>query len=146
MRVPSTYRQRGLKFNITPMIDIVFLLVIFFLVSTHFVNSEHREDLALPTATQSDDRPTTPRRLVINLLSDGEMRVNGRTVDLPAVVQMLQQDAAEGIDDYEVQIRGDREVTYNHVEPILLACARHGITRVGFKKLDESLQGHSRAP
>lgn len=136
MKVPSTYRHRGLKFNITPMIDIVFLLVIFFLVSTHFVNSEHREDLALPTATETDDRPAAPRRLILNLLSTGEMRVNGQEVDLAAVETMLSQDVAAGTEDYEVQIRGDRDVLYAQVEPLLLACARHNITRVGFKKLD----------
>jgi len=136
MRAPATNRGRSLRFNITPLIDIVFLLVIFFLVSTHFVNSEHREEVALPEATESDERPAAPRRLVINVLVDGALRVNGRAVTIDDVRQLIAEEVAAGTDDYEVQIRGDRDVPYDKVEPLLLACAQQGVTRIGFKKLD----------
>ncbi|MBM4074764.1 MAG: biopolymer transporter ExbD, partial [Planctomycetes bacterium] len=43
MRLPSTQIQRGLTFNITPLIDVVFLLIIFFLVASHFIRNETLE-------------------------------------------------------------------------------------------------------
>lgn len=57
MRVPTRRRDTGLKFDITPLIDIVFNLVIFFLVATHFVSSEARETVDLPAASSTDQRP-----------------------------------------------------------------------------------------
>ena len=66
MKIPRQARSRGLQFNITPLIDIVFLLVIFFLVATHFASSEVREPIDLPETSETDERPQPPRRLTIS--------------------------------------------------------------------------------
>ena len=68
MKVPVRPRQFGLSFNITPLIDIVFLLVIFFLIASHVARSESQEPVALPTATQKqDDVESLPDRLVVTI-------------------------------------------------------------------------------
>lgn len=136
MRAPIRPREFGLRFDITPLIDIVFNLVIFFLVATHFVSSEARETVDLPAASQSDERPPAPRRLVVTIRPDGTLIVGGRNVTIDAVEAMIAANAAHGTDDYEVQIRGDRTADFAAIEPILVACARHGVTRVGVNKLD----------
>lgn len=136
MRVPTRAREIGLKFDITPLIDIVFNLVIFFLVATHFVSSEAHETVALPEASQSDERPPAPRRLVVTVLADGRLSVGGRPVTIEDVEAMIGEAAQAGTDDYEVQIRGDRAARFEAVEPLLVACARQGVTRVVVSKLD----------
>jgi biopolymer transport protein ExbD len=136
MHIPTRNREIGLKFDITPLIDIVFNLVIFFLVATHFVSSEAHETIALPEASQSDERPPAPRRLVVTVLPDGTLTVGGRGVAAADVDAMIAEAAAAGTDDYEVQIRGDRTAQFDFVQPILISCARHGVTRVVVSKLD----------
>lgn len=136
MRIPSRRRELGLRADITPLIDIVFNLVIFFLVATHFVSSEAREPVELPAASQTDERPPAPRRLVVTVRADGRLLVAGQIVPPEAIEAMIAADAAAGTEDYEVQIRGDRRADYAAIEPILVACARHGVSRVGINKLD----------
>jgi biopolymer transport protein ExbD len=136
MRVPCRSREIGLKFDITPLIDIVFNLVIFFLVATHFVSSEARETIALPEASQTDERSPAPRRLVVTVLPDGSLRVAGREVAARGVEAMIAEAAAVGVEDFEVQIRGDRAAQFAAIKPLLIACARHGVTRVVVSKLD----------
>lgn len=136
MRIPVQQRRIGLKFDITPLIDIVFNLVIFFLVATHFVSSEARESIALPGATQTDDRPPLPRRLIVTIRADDSLVVNGRTLTADDIDALIAADASSGVDDYEVQIRGDRDADFAAVEPVLLSCARHGVTRIDVSKVD----------
>jgi len=135
MRIPTRKRPPGLRFNITPMIDIVFLLIIFFLVASHFVHSETAEAVELPEATQHDDRES-PHRLVVTIPADRQYRVAGRELKIEEIDQLI---AAAGeqadLSAFEVQIRADRAVPYKIIEPILLSCARAGVTNVKFKIL-----------
>ena len=133
MRIPVRSQKRGLRFNITPLIDVVFLLIIFFLVASHFVRNEKLEAVELPAATQSEaDREDSPRRLVVTITSNERLVVAGREVDLPELEQMILAGRERGQGRFEVRIRGDRAVPYRLIESILLACAKAGVTDVKF--------------
>jgi biopolymer transport protein ExbD len=132
MRVPRRERQSGARFNITPLIDVVFLLVIFFLVATHFAHQEEVEAVELPIAGNVTSGPEVPRRLTVTVRGDGTMSVKGRVVDVLEVEHLIRTDTAERSADYEVRIRADQQAPYQHVEPILLACLRAGVTKIGF--------------
>ncbi|MBX3442501.1 MAG: biopolymer transporter ExbD [Planctomyces sp.] len=131
MRVPARSRRTPLAFNLTPMIDVVFNLIIFFLVASHFSRADPEEDVSLPTATQASEPDPQPRRLVITIRDDGAWRVAGESVTLEQIEQMLAEGAEPG-GSLAVNLRGDRAVPYRFVEPLLLACARHGVTSVSF--------------
>jgi len=139
MRIPTRQRERGLSFNITPLIDVVFLLIIFFLAASHLVRSEAHETVELPKAAKTaDEEERTPHRLVITITADGSMHVGGKPADVQQVEQMIIAAAADGRDSqFEVRIRSDRSVAYRDIEPIMLACARSGVTRVGFAVLQK---------
>ncbi len=139
MKVPSSYQRKPLAFNMTPMIDVVFLLIIFFLVSSHLVKQEAQMPLSLPFAesgpTAQDDEG---QRVIINVLPDGRILLAGSHVTreqlpgrLAAQLEAFRNDHP-GRDDLEVRIRSDRSVPYAKVEPILLTCARAGIWNVTF--------------
>lgn len=142
MRVPTRPRKLGLRFNITPLIDVVFLLIIFFLVASHFVRSEAREPVDLPEATADEDRPKeAPRRLIVTVKPDETLSVGGQVVTLQTVEQMILAGRTEGAGKrirggFEVRIRADRSVPYRAVEPILLAAARSGVTDVKFAVIE----------
>lgn len=139
MRIPSSYRRKPLAFNMTPMIDVVFLLIVFFLVSSHLVKQEAQLPLPLPLAesgpTAVDDE--TPR-VTVNVLANGRILLAGQTVDRSELERRLRnqfqkfQHQNPQRDDLEVRIRSDRQVPYRRVEPLLLACARAGIWNVTF--------------
>lgn len=137
MRVPQQARQTGLRFQITPLIDVVFLLVIFFLVATHFVQHEAVQAVELPVASQGDEESDVPRRLVISVAADRTMSVKDRRVTLADVELMIAEDTAVRSADYAVRIRADQSVPYDHVEPIMLACLRAGVTRFEFAVREE---------
>ena len=133
MKIPTSSRKRSLRFNLTPLIDIVFQLIIFFLVASHFVRNENLEAVELPEATQEESEDAeSPHRLVVTITEDRRMHVAGRAVDQQAVEQMIIAGREESPQRFEVRIRGDRTIPYQMIEPILLASARAGVTDVKF--------------
>ncbi|RMG36252.1 MAG: biopolymer transporter ExbD [Planctomycetota bacterium] len=139
MRIPTELRQHGLQFNITPLIDVVFLLIIFFLAASHLARNEASEPVELPEASQAASERNLPHRLVITVRADGTLIVSGRPLAAGQLDRVLLEGRATAGDrPFEVRIRADRRVPYERVEPILIACARHGIRRVGFAVLPQT--------
>ena len=139
MRIPTRVRQLGVSLNLTPLIDIVFLLVIFFLVASHAARTESTEPVELPMVSEVEDgRVEMPRRLVVTVTADQALHVGGRTITLEQITGLLSE-ASSGspAGEYEVRIRGDRRVPFRVVEPLMVACAQAGITRIGYAVLPE---------
>lgn len=133
MRVPNHLRGSRPSVNMTPMIDVVFQLIIFFLVSSHLAKQEAQLPLPLPVAASGDkEGDQTNPRVTVNVLADGQLSLAGKHVSVRELQQRLHTRLAESGADLEVRIRSDRAVAYQHVEPILLACARAGIWNVAF--------------
>jgi biopolymer transport protein ExbD len=133
MRAPNNLRSGSLGFNMTPMIDVVFLLIIFFLVSSHLAKQEAQMPLPLPTAESGkasgdEDAP----RLTINVLLDGQLMLAGRHIQPQELQSRLADRLSNEGPGLQVRIRSDRNAPYRFVEPIMLACARAGIWDVSF--------------
>ncbi len=136
MKLPARPRSR-LMFNITPLIDIVFNIMIFFLVTAHFVQSQEMDEVDLPPATEVADEATVPKRVIVTVLADSTLRVSGRSVDISGIESIIAS-AAQDPEQLEVQIRADAVVPYAAVEPILFTCARYGVQQVGFKVVENT--------
>ena len=139
MHIPRYKPHQKLGFNMTPMIDVVFLLIIFFLVSSHLAKQETQIELALPTAVSAADYTLADKpRLTINIGADGSYSLAGRPI---AAERLPEQFAAvrdkEG-GDVEVRIRGSRLAPYSAAEPIMIACTRAGIWDVSWAVYRES--------
>jgi biopolymer transport protein ExbD len=137
MKVLQRQRPPGLQFNITPMIDVVFLLVIFFLFTAHFAQNEQVEAVELPRASEVADAHETPRRMIVSITAGGSLYVKGRQITPDEFELLLQENTAGRTADYEVRIRSDQSVPYAQVEPVLLASLRAGVTRIGFAVTEE---------
>ena len=131
MKLPARSRS-GLLFNLTPLIDIVFKIMIFFLLSAHFTRSAEKDAVDLPSATQISDDDAVPRRLVITIHEDNSLHLGGQPLTREVIEAALVDSLAENR-TIQVQIRSDKDVPYGTVEPLLLLCARHGVQDVGFK-------------
>ncbi|QDT92459.1 ExbD/TolR family protein [Gimesia algae] len=138
MRVPTRPRQPGIRFNITPLIDIVFLLVVFFLAATHLTQNEKLEAVELPEASQNESEPDeTPRRMIITITLDENLHLRGNEISPEELeAQLLALDESKR-HEMEIRIRGDRRIPYQIVEPVLISCARAGISNVKFLVLNE---------
>ncbi len=112
--------------ELTPMIDMVFLLLIFFLVATTFQQEEREMQIALPFASSSAPISAMLKEIVINVDEQGEIIVGGRKVDGETLSGMI----AEAVDrnpDQKVTVRGDRNVVYAHIVRVLDICKASGI-------------------
>jgi biopolymer transport protein ExbD len=138
MKTPGAPRRRSIGFNMTSLIDIVFLLIIFFLVASHIARSEAVEAVNLPEASEvQSETGRTPQRLVVTVMADRSMYVASREVTLPQLEQTILAASKESARGFELNIRADRNATYAEVEPLLLTCARLGVTQVGFNVLQK---------
>jgi len=138
MRIPTRTQDRGFAFNITPLIDVVFLLIIFFLVASHFIRNENLERIDLPLASQGKDEAESASRLVITVLPTGQLVLRTTPIPDAEFEQRLQQLVDKhGPTTTELRIRADRTVPFNKVEPLLLTAARNSVTRVRFSVMTE---------
>lgn len=133
MRIPFRRLETGVGFNMTPMIDVVFQLIIFFLLSSHLARQETQLPLPLPAAGSAQAAADVERpRLTINVLADGTLLVANRPIDRTELDRLLADRQRQHGEALEVRIRGDRSVAYRHVEAVMLACTRAGIWNVAY--------------
>jgi biopolymer transport protein ExbD len=117
------------KLDLTPMIDIVFLLIIFFMVGTQFTEMERQYDIKLPTVTDAKPLTNLPDDIIVNVQQDGEISVNGEKKSLPELEKTLEV-ARQNFPGQSVVIRGDSTGPYQNVMNILEICHRAKIRSV----------------
>lgn len=140
MKTPAKTTPPAPALNMTPMIDVVFLLIIFFIVSSSLIHQENAMEIELPTArTGKMPEENQLRKLTINIPAEGKILIGTQPIDNAALRGYLEKQAndptaTEGI---EVRIRVHRDIPYRNVAPILRDCAECGIWNVTFPVLDE---------
>ncbi len=113
--------------NLTSMIDVVFLLIIFFMVGTQFTNSERQIDLQLANVGELKPMVAPPDQRVISVNEFGQCHLDGQPVSIEQLTQQLNALRARypGI---RVVVRADQKVTLQHVAAASAAAQRAGIT------------------
>ena len=137
MRTPKLLSAGSASINMTPMIDVVFLLIIFFLVSSHLAKQENQVELALPTAASALDDPATRETLTVNVLPDGQWQIAGVNLDQPSISAKLRQRVMQTGEPLRLRIRTDRQVPYARIEPLLREAAEAGIGDIVFSVYQE---------
>jgi len=130
MHVRSTLGRSRAEFNMTPMIDVVFLLVVFFLLSSHLARRENQLELPLPVARTGQQQTTETPQITLNLLADGQMLLSGKAVDRRGLAGRLQQAMAREGEQLELRVRADERTPYRWVQPVLRAAADSGLWKV----------------
>lgn len=112
--------------NLTSMLDVVMLLIIFFMLSTQFREEERQYDVKLPTVADATALTGQPDEIIVNVAADGTITVHQEAVslsDLEAVMRL----AHDRFAGQAVIIRGDGSGQYQHVMDVMAACRRAGI-------------------
>lgn len=133
MRLDLDDADEELGINMTPIVDIVFLLLIFFLTVTKFAQDEVQMDLRLPEA-ESGVEAKNAHPLVVQVYADGRMTFDGREVTLEALRQKLVAAAAR---DHQqaVLVRGDKQAQFGVGLQVLDACRLARLGKVDFAAL-----------
>ncbi|XZE46061.1 ExbD/TolR family protein [Pirellulaceae bacterium SH467] len=137
MRIPNYRGTSRVAINMTPMIDVTFLLIIFFLVSSHLAKQENFLKLSLPLALsgQSDDlaKPT----LTVQVLADGSYQVGNQSMALDPIRRLIaQRNQSENV-SVRVRIRTDRSARYDAIAGLLRMCALNGNSDIVFAVYEE---------
>ena len=131
MRIPQPIRHCESAFNMTPMIDVVFLLIIFFLVSSHLAKQESQLPIPLPDAESGREATQSmPARVTVNVLSNGGIQVAGKRMQVIELERRLEFEYRKQQGELQVRIRSDRHVQYQFIEPIMRACTKIDIWNV----------------
>ena len=113
--------------SVTPLIDVVFLLLIFFLVSSRFSEEERELDLNLPSVSEALPATLEPSELVINIDAEGRFFIDGAFRQAEQVEQMLRRAQANNPLTQTVVIRGDRKSNWEAVATAMSICKKVGI-------------------
>lgn len=132
MRSPKLIATGTAQTNMTPMIDVVFLLIIFFLVSSHLSRQENWVPLDLPTAASGLDELTDRESVVVHVLPDGTWMIGSAAVELAELESILRQRIESSTLPVQIRIRTDRSVVYQKLQPLLGAAAKLGIGDIVF--------------
>jgi biopolymer transport protein ExbD len=115
------------------MIDVVFLLIIFFLVSSHLVQQESLVKVDLPQAASADaESSASTARLTVTALADGSLYFGSQPGTLDDFDRRLAAMRAQRSDPIEVRIRGSRDLPYRLVEPLMVRCAAAEVWNLTF--------------
>ena len=131
MNFRGKHRPDPVGFQIAPMIDIVFLLLCFFVTSQVFSHWEAEIDITLPTAKTATVERRLPGEIILNVMKDGAVVVNGRTLS-DASLEVLLDRLVRLFPGQPVLIRADRATAYAHVIRVLDLCRRSDIWNVSF--------------
>ena len=121
------------------MIDVVFLLIIFFMVGTQFTEIERQYDVQLPKVAEVQPLTSRPDELIINIKGDGTVIINGEARTIEQLEAELRE-AKQNFTEQAVVIRGEGEGRYQPVVDVLAACNRAEISVVS---LAYSIQSQS---
>ena len=113
--------------SITPLIDVVFLLLIFFLIATRFSDEERQLDLNLPSVTEALPVTAQPNEIVVNINAEGQFFIDGAFRQLEQVEQILRRAQANNPLTQTVVIRADKKADWDYVATAIDVCKKSGI-------------------
>lgn len=119
---------------LTPMIDVVFLLLCFFVTSQIFAQWETQMDITLPTAATGEMPQRLPGEVIINIMADGTTIVHGQPMD-DARLRAMMDRLVELFPGQPVLVRADKATAYEHVVRVLDACRQADIWNISFATL-----------
>jgi biopolymer transport protein ExbD len=118
--------------QLAPLVDVLFLLVIFFAVTFQYAKEEQVMDVSVPAADEGKEKESrNVGEIIINIKKDGEILVNGQKFNTDELLVKL-KNIVSLYKDQAVILRGDEIVNYQHVIRVLDTCQKAGIWNIAF--------------
>ena len=132
MNFRAKLRADPVGFQLAPMIDVVFLLLCFFMTSQLFAQWEQEIDITLPTAKTGQTPQRLPGEIIVNILADGHAVVNGRDLDDPSLAGMLKR-LAGLFPGQPVLLRADGKLALQDFVSTVDAIKQQGFAKVNLE-------------
>ncbi|MDH3583435.1 MAG: biopolymer transporter ExbD [Phycisphaerae bacterium] len=116
---------------LAPMLDIMFLLLIFFVTTSSFRAEERLTEVPVPEAESGKPATATRTQLIVNVRSDGSILVGPVQYSMPQLDRLLRQ-LVRDFPDERVIIRGDRRSSYESIMQVMDTAALAGIKKIFF--------------
>ncbi|HEX4630761.1 MAG TPA: biopolymer transporter ExbD [Chthoniobacterales bacterium] len=129
LRRHATPQHPGIQ--LAPLVDVLLLLLIFFLLTFNAARSENELDVKVPKASSAKEKTTTMGDVVVNVKADGNVVVNRRTLSTAELSEMM-KNLVQLYPDQAVVIRGDEAGAYKNIVGVLNICSEAGVTNVAF--------------
>lgn len=112
--------------QMTSMMDIIFLMLLFFITTSVFSQWEYEINITLPTAQSGKVPDRLPGEIIINIAKDGRVSVNQQDLTLDALKTRLDR-LARYFPGQPVVLRADKETRYDHVIRVIDTCRKADI-------------------
>ncbi len=126
------FRTGTCRVDLSPMIDLVFLLLIFFMVSSTMITYRKDPNVTVPIATEGEVPGLVQGRVILNVYGDGTIKSEaGETLGIPEVESRMRL-AKQGDPAVRLHVRADQLAAHAMVKEVIDASARGGVTHVIF--------------
>jgi biopolymer transport protein ExbD len=125
------FSNQDVEVDLAPMIDVVFLLLIFFIVTWNFAARERDSKVAVPIAEEGADPEQQIGEIVVNVRKDGTIVVNSVPITHDDLYARLSAIATE-YPNQAVILRGDSGASWQNIADVLDTCARAKVWNVAF--------------
>ncbi len=115
--------------NLTPMIDVILTLVIFFMVASRFNDEEKALGVKVPTVSGQSAASAAPAPQVVSVFSDGHVMLGKQPISLDELTKQLTEARGQHR-KLSVIVRGDRNTTHGRMTEVYEACRAAGISEV----------------
>lgn len=129
LRRHATPQHPGIQ--LAPLVDVLLLLLIFFLMTWNAARNENELDVKVPKASSAKEKVAPIGDVVVNVKADGGVVVNRRTLSATELTEML-KNLVQLYPEQAVVIRGDETGAYKNVIAVLNICSEAGVTNVAF--------------
>jgi biopolymer transport protein ExbD len=117
--------------QLAPLVDVLLLLLIFFLLTWNAARNENELDVKVPKASAAKEKTAPIGDVVVNVKADGNVVVNRRTLNPQELTDLL-KGLVQLNAEQAVVIRGDETGAYRNVVNVLNICTQAGVTNVAF--------------
>jgi biopolymer transport protein ExbD len=118
------------QINMTPMVDVVLCLLVFFMAATRLYDWDENEfTVKVPEVADAAPLTSAPDDLTLTVLAPNKVSLKDQTLDLDALTEILAE-ARKRYADQGVLIRGDAKLAYQDLADVLSACNTAGIRNV----------------
>ena len=129
-------RSRAAAVQMSSLMDVIFLLLCFFVTTSVFSQWETEISISLPTAKSATVPGRMPGEIILNLAKDGTVSVNGQTLTLAEVTERLTR-IAKLYPGQPVVIRADKETAYESLVGVIDACRTADVWNFSLATKDE---------
>jgi len=127
----TTSKPEPIQMQLAPMLDVVFLLLCFWVVMSLFSQWETELPIQIPTASTGETPQRMQGEIIINVYPDGRYVVNGRTLTSEALGELLLQ-VSELFPGHPVVIRSDQSTEFLYITDVLDQCRAADIYNISF--------------